>query len=57
MQAFTAHYYNTFAANRAGLAPLYQDSSLLTFEGQKTQGAQAIIQKLQSLPFQVRTHA
>ncbi len=41
-----------FGENRAGLASLYQDASLLTFEGQKFQGAQNIIQKLTTLPFQ-----
>ena len=56
VQAFTDHYYNTFDTNRAGLAPLYQESSLLTFEGTKTQGSAAIIQKLQSLPFQACKH-
>ena len=56
MQAFTDHYYSTFDTNRAGLANLYQENSLLTFEGAKTQGAQAIIQKLTSLPFQQCKH-
>ena len=55
-QAFTDHYYSTFDTNRPALAGLYQESSLLTFEGQKTQGAQAIIQKLQGLPFQACKH-
>ena len=31
-QAFTDHYYNTFDTNRQGLASLYQEQSLLTFE-------------------------
>lgn len=34
-QAFADHYYNTFDTNRAGLGSLYQDQSLLTFEGQQ----------------------
>ncbi len=41
-QAFTDHYYNTFDTNRAGLAGLYQDQSLLSFEGQKFQGTQQV---------------
>ncbi|XP_073037157.1 nuclear transport factor 2B-like [Primulina huaijiensis] len=55
-KAFVEHYYTTFDANRAGLAGLYQDSSMLTFEGQKFQGAQNIVAKLTSLPFQQCQH-
>lgn len=40
-----------FGTNRAGLASLYQDQSMFTFEGTKCQGAQAITAKLTSLPF------
>jgi len=53
-QAFSDHYYNTFDSNRAALGSLYQDTYLLSFEVSKVQGAQAIMQKLTSLPFQVR---
>ncbi|CAM8876369.1 unnamed protein product [Rhodiola kirilowii] len=45
-KAFVEHYYSTFDANRAGLANLYQDNSMPTFEGQKTQGSQNIVAKL-----------
>ncbi|XP_010926830.1 nuclear transport factor 2B isoform X2 [Elaeis guineensis] len=55
-KAFVEHYYRTFDSNRAGLANLYQDGSMLTFEGAKTQGAQAIAAKLASLPFQQCMH-
>jgi hypothetical protein len=55
-KAFTTHYYNTFDTARANLAPLYQDQSLLTFEGLKFQGTQQIIGKLTSLPFQQCKH-
>jgi hypothetical protein len=56
-KAFLSHYYQHFETNRAGLANLYQDASLLTFEGQRFQGPQAIIQKLSSLPFaQCKVH-
>lgn len=54
--AFVSHYYSTFDSNRAGLGNLYQDSSMLTFEGQKTQGIQNIVSKLTSLPFQQCQH-
>lgn len=41
-QAFTDHYYATFDTARPNLAGLYQDQSMLTFEGQKFQGTQAV---------------
>ncbi|XP_072959219.1 nuclear transport factor 2B-like [Typha angustifolia] len=56
-KAFVEHYYRTFDANRAGLAGLYQDGSMLTFEGQKLQGPQAIVGKLTSLPFDQCLHS
>ncbi|XP_020580662.1 nuclear transport factor 2-like [Phalaenopsis equestris] len=55
-RAFVEHYYRTFDTNRAGLAGLYQDSSMLTFEGAHTQGSAAITAKLTSLPFQQCQH-
>ncbi|KAD3641161.1 hypothetical protein E3N88_30385 [Mikania micrantha] len=56
-KAFVEHYYSTFDTNRAGLANLYQDSSMLTFEGQKIQGSQNIVSKLTSLPFHQCKHS
>ena len=35
---------------RAGLAELYTENSLLTYEGTQFRGAAAILQKLQQLP-------
>ncbi len=55
-KAFVSHYYSIFDSNRANLQGLYQDVSMLTFEGDKIQGAAAIGQKLTSLPFQSVTH-
>ncbi|CAH2034048.1 unnamed protein product, partial [Thlaspi arvense] len=55
-KAFVEHYYSTFDANRAGLVSLYQEGSMLTFEGQKIQGSQNIVAKLTSLPFQQCKH-
>eukprot|EP00286_Rhodomonas_abbreviata_P017121 CAMPEP_0181327276 /NCGR_PEP_ID=MMETSP1101-20121128/22007_1 /TAXON_ID=46948 /ORGANISM="Rhodomonas abbreviata, Strain Caron Lab Isolate" /LENGTH=195 /DNA_ID=CAMNT_0023435909 /DNA_START=8 /DNA_END=595 /DNA_ORIENTATION=+ len=55
-KAFVSHYYSIFDSNRAGLQGLYQDMSMLTFEGEKIQGAAAIGQKLTSLPFQTVKH-
>jgi hypothetical protein len=54
-KAFTDHYYNVFATNRPALASLYQDQSMMTFEGEKFAGG-AITQKLTSLPFQQCQH-
>ncbi|XP_072965064.1 nuclear transport factor 2B-like [Typha angustifolia] len=56
-KAFVEHYYRTFDHNRADLVGLYQDNSMLTFEGAKTQGAQAIAAKIASLPFQQCAHS
>jgi hypothetical protein len=56
-KAFVEHYYTTFDTNRPGLANLYQEGSMLTFEGQKIQGSQNIVAKLTSLPFQQCHHA
>ncbi|KAK2992900.1 hypothetical protein RJ639_030028 [Escallonia herrerae] len=53
---FVEHYYTTFDTNRAGLANLYQDGSMLTFEGQQILGAQNIVSKLASLPFDQCKH-
>jgi hypothetical protein len=55
-KAFTDHYYSTFDTNRPGLASLYQDQSMLTFEGQQFQGTQSIMEKLTGLPFQSVQH-
>ncbi|KAI4348322.1 hypothetical protein L6164_009057 [Bauhinia variegata] len=55
-KAFVEHYYSTFDTNRVSLANLYQDNSMLTFEGQKIQGTQNIVAKLTSLPFQRCKH-
>ncbi|KAD3641873.1 hypothetical protein E3N88_31097 [Mikania micrantha] len=44
-KAFVEHYYSTFDTNRSNLANLYQESSMLTFEGQKIQGSANIVAK------------
>ncbi|KAI3728406.1 hypothetical protein L6452_17041 [Arctium lappa] len=56
-KAFVEHYYSTFDSNRAALSNLYQESSMLTFEGQKIQGSLNIVAKLTSLPFQQCKHS
>ncbi|KAK3035890.1 hypothetical protein RJ639_033027 [Escallonia herrerae] len=50
-RAFVDHYYTTFDVNRAGLGSLYQEGSMLTFEGQQVLGSQNIAAKLAALPF------
>ncbi|CAG9461719.1 unnamed protein product [Pedinophyceae sp. YPF-701] len=50
-KAFVSHYWTTFDTNRSALAALYNEQSMLTFQNQKFQGQQAILQKLQALPF------
>ncbi|CEM14027.1 unnamed protein product [Vitrella brassicaformis CCMP3155] len=53
---FVQHYYNTFDTNRNGLAPLYGEASMLTFEDAQFKGVQQIMQKLNSLQFQQIRH-
>ncbi|KAF7359246.1 Nuclear transport factor 2 [Mycena sanguinolenta] len=53
---FVDFYYQTFDSNRANLASLYRDTSMLTFEGAPIKGTAAIIEKLTSLPFQQVQH-
>ncbi|RAL38168.1 unnamed protein product [Cuscuta campestris] len=55
-KAFVEHYYSTFDSNRANLAGLYQEGSMLTFEGQKILGSANIVSKLTGLPFQQCKH-
>ncbi|KAG0500277.1 hypothetical protein HPP92_000349 [Vanilla planifolia] len=55
-RAFVEHYYRTFDTDRAGLSGLYQDNSMLTFEGATSQGSGAIAAKLTGLPFQQCQH-
>ncbi|ORY02949.1 hypothetical protein BCR34DRAFT_573894 [Clohesyomyces aquaticus] len=53
---FVEFYYKTFDENRANLAALYRDDSMLTFEATGILGTAAIIEKLQNLPFQQVQH-
>ncbi|KAJ5494037.1 Nuclear transport factor NTF-2 [Penicillium fimorum] len=55
-QQFVQFYYQTFDGNRAGLAGLYRDQSMLTFETSSVQGVAAITEKLSALPFQKVQH-
>ncbi|KAL4780228.1 nuclear transport factor 2 [Aspergillus varians] len=55
-EQFVTFYYQTFDSNRQGLAGLYRDESMLTFEASSVQGVGSIIEKLVSLPFQKVQH-
>ncbi|KAJ1949713.1 nuclear transport factor 2 [Linderina pennispora] len=48
---FVDFYYSAFDADRKGLAPLYRDVSMMSWEGQQFKGANDIVEKLVSLPF------
>jgi hypothetical protein len=48
---FADHYYNTFKTDRNQLGRLYQDQSILTWEGRRFIGQQAVAQHLAGLPF------
>ena len=54
--AFIEYYYQVFDANRSQLGPLYQDNSLLTWEGKQIQGKVNIIKHLEGLPFKKVQH-
>jgi len=56
-QAFVKLYYTTFDTDRKQLGILYQPQSMWSFEGNNVQGAENIINKLTSLPFQQCAHA
>ncbi|ORZ31946.1 hypothetical protein BCR44DRAFT_120622 [Catenaria anguillulae PL171] len=51
-KGFTDFYYATFGSNRAGLRPLYREHSMMSYEGTDLAGVNAIMEKLESLPFQ-----
>ncbi|XP_065915525.1 nuclear transport factor 2-like [Dysidea avara] len=54
---FVQSYYAVFDSNRSQLAAFYTEQSILSFEGTKFQGPQAIGEKLKGLPFTVVQHA
>eukprot|EP00123_Amoebidium_parasiticum_P019338 comp24613_c0_seq1/m.46803 comp24613_c0_seq1/g.46803 ORF comp24613_c0_seq1/g.46803 comp24613_c0_seq1/m.46803 type:complete len:125 (-) comp24613_c0_seq1:223-597(-) len=53
---FCGFYYPTFASNRQALVNLYQADSMLSWENQDFKGAQSIMEKLTTLPFQQIQH-
>ncbi|RMJ10785.1 Nuclear transport factor 2 [Fusarium kuroshium] len=53
---FIEFYYNSFDSDRKSLAALYRPESMLTFESASVLGAESIIEKLSSLPFEKVKH-
>lgn len=53
---FAQFFYQTFDTNRPALNSLFDQVSLLTFDGEQFQGTQPIAQKLGSLQFQTVKH-
>ena len=47
---FVQHYYQQFDTNRAGLAALYTNTSMLTYENEQFMGTEKICEKLATLP-------
>lgn len=56
-RAFVDHYYRTFDTDRAALAALYGQTSMLSFEGHAVAGTEEIGRKLAQLPFQQCRHS
>ncbi|KAK3072305.1 Nuclear transport factor 2 [Teratosphaeriaceae sp. CCFEE 6253] len=56
IEQFVEFYYKAFDSDRASLAALYGQDSMLTFEASPLQGTANIIQKLQDLPFKRVEH-
>ncbi|KAI9164400.1 Nuclear transport factor 2 [Blastocladiella emersonii ATCC 22665] len=53
---FVDYYYQIFDTNRAGLRQLYREHSMMSFEGTDLQGVNAIMNKLENLPFSQIQH-
>ncbi|KAG5968093.1 Nuclear transport factor 2 [Claviceps cyperi] len=53
---FIDFYYNTFDTDRKGLASLYRENSMLTFESTSSLGTANITAKLTGLPFEKVKH-
>ncbi|KAF9908799.1 Nuclear transport factor 2 [Linnemannia zychae] len=55
-EQFVNFYYQQFDQDRNGLLPLYRPTSMLSFEGTQTLGANDIVEKLVSLPLGALRH-
>ncbi|KAJ3106877.1 hypothetical protein HDU97_005364 [Phlyctochytrium planicorne] len=54
---FIQFYYEKFDSDRSQLLPLYNEHSMLSYEGQTFMGAKNIVEKLTSLAFQRISHS
>ncbi|WVQ79163.1 hypothetical protein IAT38_001259 [Cryptococcus sp. DSM 104549] len=55
-EQFTQFYYQQFDSDRSGLASLYRENSMLTWESTQIRGVNDIVAKLVGLPFQTVQH-
>eukprot|EP00485_Elphidium_margaritaceum_P012303 CAMPEP_0202693634 /NCGR_PEP_ID=MMETSP1385-20130828/7683_1 /ASSEMBLY_ACC=CAM_ASM_000861 /TAXON_ID=933848 /ORGANISM="Elphidium margaritaceum" /LENGTH=116 /DNA_ID=CAMNT_0049349331 /DNA_START=111 /DNA_END=458 /DNA_ORIENTATION=- len=56
-KAFLQHYYATFdGINRNNLASLFNDKSMMTYEGSQHMGQKSIMEKLTTLQFKKCRH-
>ncbi|XP_071957794.1 nuclear transport factor 2-like [Antedon mediterranea] len=53
-QQFTGYFYEKFQSNREQLAPLFEETSTMTFEGACFKGREQIMAKLMSLPMNMQ---
>ncbi|KAL7897992.1 hypothetical protein HDV63DRAFT_375482 [Trichoderma sp. SZMC 28014] len=53
---FVNGFFTGMSTDIGGLAAVYTPQSVLTFESQKFEGANAILEKLTSLPFKMSGH-
>lgn len=49
--SFTQHYYNFFSTSRTQLAGVYRANTLLTWQSEQIQGAEAIMARFANLGF------
>jgi len=55
-EQFVTFYYSSFDTNRDSLRALYNEFSMLTFEGEQHRGVDGIMTKIKSMSFQTIKH-
>ena len=55
-KAFVSHYYGLFDSNRGALSGLFNEKSMMTYEGSQHAGVKSIMEKLSTLKFQTVKH-
>merc|ERR1712129_605844 len=55
-KAFIGHYYGAFDSNRASLSGLFNEKSMMTYEGSQHAGNKSIMEKLTTLKFEKVKH-